>query len=97
MPVACVVLALGWPYAPVADAGCLRDVGLVVAWSTGCGCRLLCIFAVSFNFVSWHFTAVVMVANVKVRFCLAVAVFCPGCGPGCLYSHMLAFAPSSSK
>ena len=32
MPVACVVLALGWPYAPVADAGCLRDVGLGVAW-----------------------------------------------------------------
>ena len=41
MPVACVVLALGWPYAPVADAGCLRDVGLVVALCTGCGCQLL--------------------------------------------------------
>ena len=38
-----------------------------------------------------------MVAGVTVRFCLAVAVFCPGCGPGCLYSHMLACAPSSSK
>ena len=41
MPVACVVLALQWPGAPVADAGCLCDVGLVVAWCTGCGCRLL--------------------------------------------------------
>ena len=31
MPVACVMLALGWPGAPVADAGCLCVVGLGVA------------------------------------------------------------------
>ena len=31
MPVACVMLALGWPGVPVADAGCLCVVGLGVA------------------------------------------------------------------
>ena len=41
VPDACVVLALRWPGAPVAVAGCLCGVGLAVAWCSGCGCRLL--------------------------------------------------------
>ena len=74
MPVACVVLALGWPYAPVADAGCLRDVGLGVAWCTGCGCRLLVCCWPWGGLVHWRRMPVAC-----VNFRLEVAWF-TGCG-----------------
>ena len=69
VPVACVVLALQWPGAPVAGAGCLCGVGLAVAWCTGCGCRLLV--------WCWPWGGLVLRLRVPVA-CVVLALRWPG-------------------